>query len=82
MHAQARGGGVQVGVGQGLTKVVAFRQDWTPSHTDAAEVRPRLPNLGSPLELDERRGTVQFRRSELPAVNHEVVRQLQLLRRR
>ena len=74
-------GGVQVGVGQGLTKVVAFRQDWTPSHTDAAEVRPRLPNLGSPLELDERRGTVQFRRSELLAVNQEVVRQLQLLRR-
>ena len=43
-------------LGQGLRKLVAFPQDWTPSHTDAAEVRPRLPNLGSPLlELDERR---------------------------
>ena len=51
-----------------------------PYHTEAAEVRPRLPNLCTPLVLDERRGSVQFRRSELHAVNHELVRQLQLLR--
>ena len=74
-------GGVHVEVGQGLGKLVDSSEARAPSHTDAAEVRPRLPNLGSPLELDERRGTVQFRRSELPAVNQEVVRQLQLLRR-
>ena len=66
---------------ESLGKRIAFSEARAPYHTDAAEVRPRLPNLGSPLELDERRGTVQFRRSELPAVNQEVVRQLQLLRR-
>ena len=66
-------------VGLGLRKLVAFPQDWTPCQVphrrSAAEVRPRVPNLGSPLELDERRGTVQSRRSELLAVNQEVVRQ-------
>ena len=73
-----------MGVGQGLGKLVDFSQaraHTVPHRRCRSPVRPRLPNLGSPLELDERRGTVQFRRSELPAVNQEVVRQLQLLRR-
>ena len=63
-----------------LGKLIAFSQGRAPYHTEAAEVRPRLPNLCTPLVLDERRGSVQFRRSELHAVNHELVRQLQLLR--
>ena len=65
---------------ESLTKVIDFCQGRAPYHTDAAEVRPRLPNLCTPMVLDERRGSVQFRRSELHAVNHELVRQLQLLR--
>ena len=65
---------------ESLGKLIAFSQARAPYHTDAAEVRPRLPNLGAQMELAERHLCVQFRRSELHAVNHELVRQLQLLR--
>ena len=69
-------------MGQTLTKPVDFCQDWTAYHADAADVRPCLPDPARPQELDERQGTHQERRSELLAVECEVVRQLQLLRRR
>ena len=70
----------RTGVSESLGKLIAFSQARAPYHTDAAEVRPRLPNLGAQMELAERHLCVQFRRSELHAVNHELVRQLQLLR--
>ena len=74
--------GVHPGVARGLRKVVAFSQDRTPSHPDAAEVRPCHPRPGSPVELDERYRRVQEVCLKVLAVNHEVVRQEQLLRRR
>ena len=74
--------GVQTGVGQTLTKVVVLRQDRTPSRTDSADVRACNPRPGSPVELDERYRRVQDRCLKVFAVNHEVVRQEQLLRRR
>ena len=72
-------GWLQAGI---LGKLVAFSQDRTPSHPDAAEVRPCHPRPGSPVELDERYRRVQERCLKVLAVNHEVVRQEQLLRRR
>ena len=67
-------------MGQTLTKPVDFCQGRTASHADAADVRPCLPDPARPQELNERQGTHQERRSELLAVESEVVRQLQLLR--
>ena len=55
------------------------RQICAPSHADIADVRPRLPDPGSPLALDERLGTVKERRSKRFAVKREVVRRGQLL---
>ena len=76
------GDGVHAGVARGLTFSVDLCQDRTPSHPDAAEVRPCHPRPGSPVELDERYRRVQERCLKVLAVNHEVVRQEQLLRRR
>jgi hypothetical protein len=70
----------QTRVGQTLRKLNHFSQGRTASHADAADVRPCLPDPVRPQELDERQGTHQERRSELLAVESEVVRQLQLLR--
>ena len=87
-------GGVGVGRRAILTQIDNFRQGpghprvdpvWTrrtPSHPDAAEVRPCHPRPGSPVELDERYRRVQERCLKVLAVHHEVVRQEQLLRRR
>ena len=74
--------GVHPGVARGLRKVVAFSQDRTPSHPDAAEVRPCHPDQAAQMELAERHLCVQERCLKVLAVNHEVVRQEQLLRRR
>ena len=69
-------------MGQTLRKPNDFSQGRTAYHADAADVRPCLPDPSRPQELDERQETHQERRSELLAVEREVVRQLQLLRRR
>ena len=57
------------------------RQIGAPSHADIADVRPRLPDPGTPLALDERLafGSVKERRSKRFAVKWEVVRRGQLL---
>ena len=66
---------------QTLRKLDDCPQDRTAYHADAADVRPRHPDPAHPIELDERHGMHQERRSELLAVDRQVVRQLQLLRR-
>ena len=72
----------QLGVAKTLGKLVDFSQARAPSRTDAAEVRPCLPKVCRPMERNERQGTVKERHPELLAVRCEVVRQLELLRRR
>ena len=74
--------GVHAGVARSLGRLVAFSEGRTPSHPDAAEVRPCHPRPGSPVELAERYRRVQERCLKVLAVNHEVVRHLELLRRR
>jgi hypothetical protein len=69
-------------VDQTLTKLVDLCQGPTAYHAEVADVRPWHPDPAHPQELDERQGMHQERRSELFAVEREVVRQLQLLRRR
>ena len=54
-------GWVQLGVGRALTKVVDLRQERSPSHADAADVRPGLPDQVTPTALNERRGSHQER---------------------
>ena len=66
---------------QNLRKPSDFSQGRTAYHADAADVRPCRPDLADPQELDRRHGMHQERRSELFALQCEVVRQLQLLRR-
>ena len=75
-----RGGSARAG--ENLGKAVAFSQIATPSHADAADVRPCLPDLATPMERFRRRGSGQERRPELSASNHQVVRQVELLRQR
>ena len=75
-------GRVQAGVGGGVRKRVAFSHNRGPSLADAAELRPCHPRPGSPVELDERYRRDQERCLKLLAVKHEVVRHLELLRRR
>ena len=75
-------GGVHAGVAQTLTIVVALRQDRAPSHADAAEVRPRLPDQAAQMELAERHLCVQKRCLTVLEVKLKVVRQEQLLRKR
>ena len=69
-------------MGRTLRKPVAFSQDRAPSHADAAEVRPCLPDQAAQMELAERHLCVQEWCLTVLAVKHEVVRQEQLLRRR
>ena len=52
------------------------------SRADAAEVRPCLPDQGAQMQLAEHHLCVQERCPNVLAVNHEVVRQIKLLRRR
>ena len=66
---------------QTLRKLDDCPQDRTAYHADAADVRPRHPKVGAQIELMARHLCVQERRSELLAVDRQVVRQLQLLRR-
>ena len=68
--------------GSGLTFTVDLCQDRTPSHPDAAEVRPCHPDQATTTALNERCSCGQERCLKLLAVNHEVVRRLELLRRR
>ena len=68
-------------MGQTLTKPVDFCQGRTAYHADAADVRPCRPKVGAQIELMTRHLCAQERRSELLAVDRQVVRQLQLLRR-
>jgi hypothetical protein len=82
VYRRRDGDGVHPGVARGLRKVVAFSQDRTPSHADAAEVRPCHPDQATTTALNERRSCGQERCLKLLAVNHEVVRRLELLRRR
>jgi len=74
--------GVQPGVARGLTFSVDLRQDRAPSHADTAELRPCHPNHATTTALNERRSCGQERCLKLLAVKHEVVRRLELLRRR
>ena len=76
------GGGVQTGVARSLGRLVVLSEGRTPSLADAAELRPCHPRPGSPVELDERYRRDQERCLKLLAVKHEVVRRLELLRRR
>ena len=73
---------LQPGVGGGVRKLVDLSQDRTPSHPDAAELRPCHPNHATTTALNERRSCGQERCLKLLAVKHEVVRRLELLRRR
>ena len=66
---------------QTLTKLSDFCQDRTAYHADAADVRPCHPKVLAQMQPNERHLCVQERRSELLAVDRQVVRQLQLLRR-
>ena len=66
---------------QTLTKLSDFCQERTAYHADAADVRPCRPKLYAQMQLIARHLCVQERRLELLAVEREVVRQLQLLRR-
>ena len=81
-RGRGSGFGVHAGVARGLTFSVDLCQDRTPSHPDAAEVRPCHPDQAAQMELAERHLCVQERCLKVLAVNHEVVRQEQLLRRR
>ena len=74
--------GVHPGVARGLTFSVDLRQDRAPSHADTAELRPCHPNPATTTALNERRSCGQERCLKLLAVKHEVVRRLELLRRR
>ena len=74
--------GVHPGVARSLGRLVAFSEGRTPSHPDAAEVRPCHPDQATTTALNERRSCGQERCLKLLAVNHEVVRRLELLRRR
>ena len=67
--------------GSDLTILVEKRQIRTPSHAIGADVSPRLSDLGRPLELNARQGTIQERRSELSAVKQEVGQAEHLWRR-
>ena len=67
-------------MGQNLGICLDFSQARTAYHADTADVRPCLPKVCTPMELDERRGSVQVRRLELVVVSQEVVRQLELWR--
>ena len=75
-------GGVQTGVGRALTKVVDLRQDRSPSHADAADVRPGLPDQVTPTALNERRGSHQELCLKVLSGKNEVYRKVKLLRRR
>jgi len=84
VEAEGAADGVHPGVGWVLTKVVVLRQHRAPSHTDIAEVRPRLPEVCTPQEQRARRGSVKTPHPELVVAKQEVVgflRQVQLLRR-
>ena len=75
-------GRVQPGVGGGVRKRVAFSHNRAPSHADTAELRPCHPEKVAQTELAELHLCVQERCLKLLAVKHEVVRRLELLRRR
>ena len=64
-----------VAVRQNLGRSDTFSQIQTAYHADAADVRPRLPLVVSPVELDERYRRVQKRRPGSVVGNFEVVRQ-------
>ena len=59
-----------------------FSHSRAPYHHIFADVRPRLPDLAHPMERFRRRGMGQERVPELSASNHQVVRQVELLRQR
>ena len=69
-------------MGQNLRNRVTSSQVRAPYHRIFADVRPRLPDLAHPMERFRRRGMGQERRPELSASNHQVVRQVELLRQR
>ena len=68
--------------GPDLRKLVDLSQTRAPSLADAAELRPCHPNHATTTALNERRSCGQERCLKLLAVKHEVVRRLELLRRR
>ena len=69
-------------MGQILGNPVAFSQGRSPSHPDAAEVRPCLPDQVTPAALHERCGSHQERCLKILAVKNEVGHKVELLRRR
>ena len=76
------GDGVQPGVARGVRFSVDLSHTRAPSHADTAELRPCHPNHATTTALNERRSCGQERCLKLLAVKHEVVRRLELLRRR
>ena len=74
--------GVQPGVAGGVTFSVDLRHNRAPSLADTAELRPCHPEKVAQTELAERHLCVQERCLKLLVVKHEVVRHLELLRRR
>ena len=68
--------------GPDLRKLVDLSQTRAPSHADTAELRPCHPEKVAQTELAELHLCVQERCLKLLVVKHEVVRHLELLRRR
>jgi hypothetical protein len=64
-----------------VRKPVDFSHSPTAYHAEVADVRPCHPKVFAQMQPNERHLCVQERCSELVAVECEVVRQLQLLRR-
>ena len=66
-HAAARVSGIEIFCSRignvDLRKSNEMSQIPTPSHADAADVRPCLPLMSTPVELNERYRRVQQRRS-------------------
>ena len=58
-------------MGRNLRNPVAFSQDRSPSHPDAAEVRPCLPDQVTPAALHERCGSHQERCPCRAPLDHE-----------
>jgi hypothetical protein len=81
-ETEVGGDGVQPGVARGVRFSVDLSHTRAPSHADTAELRPCHPEKVAQTELAERHLCVQERCLKLLAVKHEVVRRLELLRRR
>jgi hypothetical protein len=81
-HGKQGYDGVQPGVARGVRFSVDLSHTRAPSHADTAELRPCHPNHATTTALNERRSCGQERCLKLLAVKHEVVRRLELLRRR